>query len=53
LNQFQLTFATAYDSLEALYSILDLGDDESSPMTYTPDDFDENEGDLLGEFADK
>jgi DNA-binding MarR family transcriptional regulator len=43
----------AYDLVEALYSILDLGDDELSPTTYTPDDFDEGEGDLLGEFDDK
>ena len=39
--------------LEALYSILDFGADESSPTTYTPDDFDADEGDLLEEFANK
>ncbi|ERG93591.1 MAG: hypothetical protein J07HQW2_00024 [Haloquadratum walsbyi J07HQW2] len=33
--------------------ILDLGADESSPTTYTPDDFDEDEGNLLEEFANK
>jgi len=44
---------TAYDLVESLYSILDFGDDESTLTTYTPDDFDEDEGDLLGEFADK
>ena len=44
---------TAYDLVEALYSIFDLGDDEPGPTTYTPDDFDEDEDDLLGEFADK
>jgi len=48
-----LSPGTAYDLVEALYSILDLGDDEPAPTTYTPDDFDEDEGDLLEEFADK
>ncbi|PHQ38215.1 transcriptional regulator [Halorubrum persicum] len=48
-----LSSGTAYDLVEAIYSILDLGDDESGPTTYTPDDFDENEGDLLEEFDDK
>jgi len=48
-----LSPGAAYDLVEALYSILDLGDDELSPTTYTPDDFDEGEGDLLGEFDDK
>jgi len=40
---------TAYDLVEALYSILDLGDD-TSPTTYTSADFDE-EDDLLEEFG--
>ena len=48
-----LSPGTAYDFVEALYLILDLGADESSPTTYTPDDFDEDEGNLLEEFADK
>ena len=48
-----LSAGTAYDLVEALYSILDLGDNESSPTTYIPDDFDEDEGDLLEESADK
>ena len=48
-----LSAGTTYDLVEGLYLILDLGDDKSSPTTYTPDDFDEDEGDLLGEFADK
>jgi len=48
-----LSPGTAYDLIEALYSILDLGDDGSTPTTYTPDDFDKDEGDLLEEFADK
>jgi len=48
-----LSPGTTYDLVEALYSILDLGDDESAPTTYTPGDFDADEDDLLGEFADK
>ena len=48
-----LSPGTAYDLVEALYSILDIGDDESTPTTYTPDDFDEDESDLLEELTDK
>ena len=48
-----LSPGTAYDLVEALYSILDLGDDESTPTTYTPDDFDSDEGDFLEEDADE
>ena len=48
-----LSPGTTYDLVEALYSILDLGDDESAPTTYTPDEFDADEGTLLEEFADK
>ena len=44
---------TAYDLVEALYSILGLGDDESSPTTYTLDDFDADESDLLEELTDR
>jgi transposase len=33
-----LSSGTAYDLIEALYEVHDLGDDESSPTTYTPDD---------------
>ena len=47
-----LSSGTAYDLVEALYSILDLGDDESSPTTYTPADFDDDESNLLEEFTD-
>ena len=47
-----LSPGTAYDLVEALYSILDLGDDESAPTTYTPDDFDADD-DLLEELTDK
>jgi transposase len=48
-----LSTGIAYDLVEALYSILDLGDNESAPTTYTPDDFDEDAGNLLGELTDK
>jgi hypothetical protein len=48
-----LSPGTVYDFVEALYSILDLGDDELAPMTYTPDDFDEDEGNQLEETADE
>ena len=48
-----LSPGTAYDLVEALYSILDLGDDESAPTTYTPADFDADESDLLEELTDK
>lgn len=48
-----LSPGTAYDLVEALYSILTLGDDESGPTTYTPDDFDEDEGDFLGKYTDQ
>ncbi|TKX74478.1 ArsR family transcriptional regulator [Halorubrum sp. GN11_10-6_MGM] len=47
-----LSSGTAYDLVEALYSILDLGDDDSSPTTYTPADFDDDESNLLEEFTD-
>jgi hypothetical protein len=47
-----LSPGTAYDLVEALYSILDLGDDESAPTTYTPADFDEDESGLLEELTD-
>jgi predicted DNA-binding transcriptional regulator AlpA len=48
-----LSPGATYDLVEALYSILDLGDDESPPTTYSPDNFNEDEGDLFREFADK
>ena len=48
-----LSPGTTYDLVEALYSILDLGDDESTPTTYTPADFDENGDDPLEELTDK
>lgn len=43
----------AYDLVEALYSILDLGEDELGLTTYTPADFDEDEDYLLEKFVDK
>lgn len=47
-----LSPGTAYDLVDALYSILDLGDDESTPTTYTPSDFDDDESDLLDDLTD-
>lgn len=48
-----LSLGTTYDLVEALYSILNLGDDGSTPTTYTPNEFDADEDELLGEYADK
>ncbi|ERG94133.1 HTH domain-containing protein [Haloquadratum walsbyi] len=48
-----LSPGTTYDLVEALYSILNLGDDGSTPTTYTPDEFDADEDDLLGEYVNK
>lgn len=48
-----LSPGTAYDLVEAIYSILDLGDDEAPPTTYTPDDFEEDDGNLLEAFTDR
>lgn len=47
-----LSTGTTFDLVKALYSVLGLGDDDSAPSTYAPDDFDE-EGDLLDELADE
>lgn len=44
-----LSSGTAYDIVEALYDIHDLGDDDSNPTTYTPDDFADEDSDLLDE----
>ena len=44
---------TTYDLVEALYSVLDLGDGDSTPTTYTPNEFDADGVDLLEEYADK
>jgi len=48
-----LSAGTAYDLVEALYSILNLGDDEPAPTTYTPADFDADKSDLLEGLTDK
>ena len=47
-----LSPGTAHDLVDGLYSILDLGDDKSTPTTYTPADFDADESNLLEEFTD-
>lgn len=43
----ELSPGTTYDLLEALYEIHDLGDEDLSPTTYTPDEFTDDDGDLL------
>jgi len=48
-----LSPGTTYDLVDAFYSILDPDDDDSTPPTYTPDDFDADEGKHLDEYADK
>lgn len=45
----ELSPGTTYDLVEAIYSICDLGDEKSAPTTYTPDEFDDESGDLLDE----
>ncbi|WP_114579265.1 helix-turn-helix domain-containing protein [Saliphagus sp. LR7] len=45
----ELSSGTAYDIVEALYEIQDLGDDDSSPATYTPADFADERADLRDE----
>lgn len=45
----ELSSGTAYDFVEALYSILELGDTDSTPTTYTPNDLDGDEDDHLDE----
>jgi DNA-binding MarR family transcriptional regulator len=48
-----LSAGTTYDIVEALYSILDLGDDDSAPTTYTPADSDDDERTLRDELFDE
>jgi predicted DNA-binding transcriptional regulator AlpA len=48
-----LSTGTTYDLVEALYSILELGDDNSAATTYTPDDFDDEESNLRNELFDE
>jgi transposase len=47
-----LSSGTTYDLVEALYSILDLGADDSAPTTYTPEAFDAEDGALRDEVGD-
>lgn len=42
-----LSTGTTYDLVEALYEIRNLGDAESSPQTYAPDDFETDPADSL------
>ena len=49
----ELSPGTTYDLVEALYEIRALGDDESGPTTYTPDDFTDEDGDLRDELTDQ
>lgn len=42
-----LSSGTTYDILEAIYAIHCLGENDSSPTTYTPEDFDDEESDSL------
>ncbi len=46
-----LSHGTTYDLVEALYEVHDLGDDDPSLTTYTPDDMDDNE--LQSELTDE
>lgn len=46
-----LSSGTAYDIVEALYDIHNLGNDDSSPTTYTPDDVTDEDGNLLEELS--
>lgn len=48
-----LSSGTAYDIVEALYEIHDLGDEDPSPTTYTPDDFADEDGNLRDELTDE
>jgi len=48
-----LSAGTTYDLVEALYSILDLGDYDSAPTTYTPADSDDEERTLRDELFDE
>lgn len=48
-----LSLGTTYDLVEALYSTLNLSDDGPTPTTYTPNEFDADEDDLLEEYVGK
>lgn len=47
-----LSSGTAYDNVQALYEIHDLGDDDPGSTTYTPNDFVDEDADLIDELAD-
>jgi hypothetical protein len=47
-----LSSGTTYDLVEALYSILDLGDADTATTTYTPAEFDDDDS-VLAEFDDE
>jgi len=49
----QLSSGTAYDIVEAIYEIHELGDDDSSPKTYSPGDFAHEDRNLLEELSDE
>lgn len=49
----RLSSGTAYDIVEALYEIHDLGADDPSPTTYTPADFADEDADLRDELSDE
>ncbi len=48
-----LSSGTTYDILEAIYAIHGLGENDSSPTMYTPEDFDDKESDSLGISTDE
>lgn len=48
-----LSTGTTYDLVEALYSVLDLGEDAPAPTRFEPGDFDDEESDLLEEVRDE
>lgn len=48
-----LSSGTTYDLVEAIYAINDLGDEDLTPTTYTPADFDDGSDDISEESAEK
>lgn len=49
----ELSVGITYDLVEAVYEIHGLGDDDSSPTTYTPDDLMGEDDDLLDELTNQ
>lgn len=49
----QLSPGTTYDLVDALYEIHALGEDDSSPTTYMPDDFADEDSNLRDELTDQ